>query len=173
MKMECGMNCINKLLIENGFWAQVFISFLGAFFGFLFAIFLEAIVNIVLELKKSNSTFNSLIDELEELGSDLKSNVSHDEYFRYDYSVWKTAESSGGLLSISQMEQYKQLVFIYSNIYFADLLEQQYFDLYKLKLMNNTQEIKSALEMIDIKRKEKKQKIFSEIESFVKENAQN
>jgi hypothetical protein len=162
-------------IIDNGFFSQVFISFLRAFFSFLFAIILESMFTCYFSSKKAKNIFNSLIKELNELGNELKISNSHGSYFRYEFSVWKTVESSGELLSISHMKHYKYLVSLYSSIYFADLLEQQYFDLYKLSLISisNTSGVKSMLDVMDIKRKEKKEKISKDIESFAKENAKN
>jgi hypothetical protein len=166
--MEYEMNYIcSTTLTNNGFGSQVFISFLGAFFGFLFAIILQSLFIKLLARGKRKSTIESLIAELNELFMEIRPDDPHEIYFRYNYSVWKTAENSGELLTISQTKQYKQLVSIYSDIYFADLIEQQYFALYKLKLANNTDVVKLALEETDMIRKEKRQKIYNGIKTFV------
>jgi hypothetical protein len=170
--MEHNMDYTCRILTGNDFGSQVFISFLGAFFGFLFAIILESLFSKLLARGKRKNTIESLTTELNELFIELNPENPHDTYFRYDYSVWRTAENSGELLSISQTKEYKQLFSIYSDIYFADLLEQQYFDLYKLKLLNDTKDLELTLNKIDKKRKEKHQKICDKIASFVTEKCQ-
>jgi len=149
---------------------DIAISFVGAFFGFLFAIISGSIFNKILSYIRKRDILKSLKNELREIKQSLEEDTNHSTYFRYNYSIWKTIESSGGILSLSQMKEYKELIAIYEKIYFADMFEQQYFDIYKFNLVNKTDEIKQSLHIMNEKRKEKKQSIIIKLGEFIKKN---
>jgi hypothetical protein len=98
----------------------------------------------------------------------LKAKVKSDApFFRYEYFVWETAKSSGELMLISGEKYFESLLKIYSGIYFADLLEQCYFDLHKSFLISPNTELIKQKEELNNARKEARQKIVNEISSFV------
>jgi hypothetical protein len=155
---------------------DILVSFIGAFFGFAFALILEWVLTFIRDNNRKKKLLKAIISQLRKLkdgdkdagtiGLDAKLQ-SDDPYFRYEYFVWETAKSSGELMLISKEKYFEQLLKIYSDIYFADLLEQKYFDLYISSLTSDSEELKKQKNALNKARKGERQKIVKEIQSFV------
>ena len=82
----------------------IFSNFLGAFFGFLFAILVEVIVGKYNDKDIQEKVKESLEKELTEIKKSLlekEHTTENPTYFRYQVVVWKTCVYSGYLFSVS------------------------------------------------------------------------
>lgn len=151
-------------------WADIFTNFIGAFFGFLFAIVIEIGVSKKDDKETQTKVRDNIINELTLIGQQLKQirhNHENPLYFRYQFTAWETCVNSGYLFSVSGKTIYNQFTEIYSQIIFADELEKQYFELY----MKNASEnrpilLKQTTEAMNTARLEKRDKILEEIQQI-------
>lgn len=141
-----------------GVYEMIISNFVSAFFGFLFAIIVELIMEKKSELDIQRKVKESLKQELGEIKEALSKNVEQDSnsiYFRYQYFLWKTCVNSGYLFSVSGQSIFDDFVNIYSEIEFADDIEQKYFELYQ-SIEENDKTKLEVLKLLDEKRKEKR-----------------
>lgn len=143
----------------------IFSNFLGAFFGFLFAILVEVIVGKYNDKDIQEKVKESLEKELTEIKKSLlekEHTTENPTYFRYQVVVWKTCVYSGYLFSVSGKPLYTSFIKIYTDIEFADNLEQRYFELLTLGDAKQS-EIAKITENLNNERKTRRTKLIKDI----------
>jgi hypothetical protein len=156
--------CLTSSLV----WSEVFVNFIGAFFGFGFAIVIEIWVSKKADKDMQEKVEKNIEQELEEIAKklqDLGAGVTGKlQYVRYYTNVWKACVNSGYLFSVSGKTIYNQYVEIYTKIESANDIEQRYFELkLQQEMSNGTQLIKNALSEMDTRRVEKRKEILNNI----------
>ena len=157
--------------MEENMCETVFSNFLGAFFGFLFAILVEVMVSRYNDKDMQKKVKNSLKEELLEIQqslSEIENSGKNPSYFRYQFVAWKTCVNSGYLFSVSGKTLYNLFVKIYTDIEFADNLEQRYFELFVIRENNDTKAIKQVLTILDNERKIRRTKLLQELDKILK-----
>lgn len=151
--------------MNSEIWVDIFSNFVGAFFGFLFAIIVEVWVSRKDDRDMQEKVRDNIIKELRAIGHELMTlEQSNPIYFRYQFIAWTTCVNSGYLFSVSGKPIYNQYVGIYTQIMFADDLEQQYFSLLMKKDQSNESDLQDqVLAMMDKNRIEKRKNILEEI----------
>lgn len=148
----------------------IFSNFLGAFFGFLFAILIEILVERNSSRDMQKKVKNSISDELEQIRKslvDIKDKGSNPVYFRYQYIAWKTCINSGYLFSVSGKPIYNQFIKVYTDIEFADDLEQRYFEILTMSEKKDSEITRGVLNHLNLERKERREGILHEIEEIL------
>lgn len=148
----------------------IFSNFLGAFFGFLFAILIEILVERNSSRDMQKKVKNSISDELEQIRKslvDIKDKGSNPVYFRYQYIAWKTCINSGYLFSVSGKPIYNQFIKVYTDIEFADDLEQRYFEILTMSEKKDSEITRGVLNHLNLERKERREDILHEIEEIL------
>lgn len=151
--------------MNSGICVDIFTNFIGAFFGFLFAIIVEIWVSRKDDRDMQEKVRDNIIKELRAIGHELMAvEQSNPIYFRYKFIAWTTCVNSGYLFSVSGKPIYNQYVDIYAQIMFADDLEQQYFSLIMRKEQGNVADLRNqVLAVMDKNRVEKRKNILEEI----------
>lgn len=112
-------DCITNLIIP------LFIEFVGAFFGFMSAIYLSEKDS----RDKRKELSSSLTDELGhikiELEERLKVDANQDDFYRYPTQIWDINTRSGALNGMP-LSEYKKFTDIYSKIEFAQEIEREW-----------------------------------------------
>ena len=175
---ESASYTIEKVVTE---WEMISI-FLAAFLGFLSALAVEFIVQWRSDRVMRKEMTTQLINELEGIKNDLvelKDDVDS-AYTRYQYEVWKTCVNSGYLFTVSGRGIYYRFIEAYSDIEFADTLEQAYFELRvafnlstscleRADQVDNTG-IQQDMKELDKNRKDQRRKVISEIDRIITES---
>lgn len=146
-------------------------NFIGAFFGFIFAILIEVGVEKKADKDMQSKVKGSLNNELDEINNDLKKiieNNSNPLYFRYQFIAWKTCVNSGYLFSVSGKAIYNMYVKIYTDIEFADNLEQRFFELATTVEKNDLVETTEIIRYLDEERIKRRKIILEDIENILK-----
>lgn len=161
MPCETIINCD----CSNSFLFELLVNFIGAFFGFGFALIIELWTSRKKEKEAQKTVTDNIFKELKEISeslSKLKNDNKNPHYFRYQYNVWTTCVNSGYIFSVSNTELYNKFNEIYSNIIFANEIEKQYFDVY----IRHNKELSNLSDTLDIERHKRRDEILEEIKKL-------
>ena len=163
------------------YYPEIIIAFSGAFFGFIFAILLKALAEIISRWIEADMLVKALHKELSEIAEFVKDNKNEklsekdvsiisnrNDYFRYDYFVWSTVEKSGKLFLLQSKKYYTSLLETYSHIYQNDLFEQQYFSVYKDSIKQPSEAVCNLLKRMDGLRKIRTKELYDMIKNTLK-----